>query len=79
MISRFFEPRDNGRKESIDAVCDEINSIFSILDMDVYLVGIKDPKTKMPLFRNESGVEFDINGLSSGEKQLLLGFYLLNL
>lgn len=58
--------------KSIDAVCDEINSIFSILDMDVYLVGIKDPKTKMPLFRNESGVEFDINGLSSGEKQLFI-------
>ena len=26
----------------------------------------------MPLFRNESGVEFDINGLSSGEKQLFI-------
>ncbi len=58
--------------QSIQEVCNEINSIFSLLDMDVYLVGMKDAKTKMPLFRNESKVEFDINGLSSGEKQLFI-------
>ncbi len=51
---------------------DIISYIKQAFDMDVYLVGIKDPKTKMPLFRNESGVEFDINGLSSGEKQLFI-------
>ena len=58
--------------ESIDRVCEDINSIFSILDMDLLLVGMKDPKTKMPLFKNSYGAEFDINGLSSGEKQLFV-------
>lgn len=58
--------------ESIDKVCDDINSIFSILDMDLLLVGMKDPSTKMPLFKNSYGAEFDINGLSSGEKQLFV-------
>lgn len=58
--------------QSIEKVCDEINSIFDILDLDVELVGMKDPSTKMPLFRNSSGAEFDINGLSSGEKQLFI-------
>ncbi len=58
--------------ESIDNVCNEINSIFSILDMDILLVGMKDPVTKMPLFKNSYGAEFDINGLSSGEKQLFV-------
>lgn len=58
--------------QSIDKVCNEINSIFDILDLDVMLVGMKDTATKMPLFRNSSGAEFDINGLSSGEKQLFI-------
>lgn len=69
---QIFSNPDMTVGQSINIVCKEINSIFSILDMDVYLMGIKDPMSKMPLFRNESGVEFDINGLSSGEKQLFI-------
>ncbi len=69
---QIFSNPDMTVGQSISIVCKKINSIFSILVMDVYLVGIKDPLTKMPLFRNEAGVEFDINGLSSGEKQLFI-------
>ncbi len=69
---QIFSNPDMTVGQSISTVCKKINSIFTILEMDVFLVGIKDPMTKMPLFRNEAGVEFDINGLSSGEKQLFI-------
>lgn len=53
-------------------VSDEINGIFDILDIDVKLKGVSKDETSTPIFTNSSGDEFDINGLSSGEKQLFL-------
>ena len=51
----------------------EINGIFDILDMDTRLIGMSTETTEiLPIFTNSSGDEFDINELSSGEKQLFL-------
>jgi len=59
-------------KEATKKACDEINLIFKGLDIDAEMFGLKKEGEKMPLFRNSSGKEFDINGLSSGEKQLFV-------
>lgn len=50
----------------------EINEIFEILELNIRLSGISKDEKSMPLFTNSSGDEFDINELSSGEKQLFL-------
>ena len=56
-----------------DEVIAEINGIFDILDMDTRLIGMSTETTEiLPIFTNSSGDEFDINELSSGEKQLFL-------
>ena len=59
-----------------DEVIAEINGIFDILDMDTRLIGMSIETTEtteiLPIFTNSSGDEFDINELSSGEKQLFL-------
>ncbi len=68
----IFKNRDKTIGEVIDKVCDEINSIFSIMDLDVKLVGLSETSETKPIFRNSLGKEFDITGLSSGEKQLFL-------
>lgn len=59
-------------KQVREKVSEEINEIFSILDIDVKLKGVSKDETSTPIFTNSSGDEFDINGLSSGEKQLFL-------
>ena len=56
-------------KEKVNA---EINGVFDILDLDVKLTGLSKDEKNMPIFVNSSGDEFDINQLSSGEKQLFL-------
>ncbi len=56
-------------KEKVNA---EINGVFDILDLDVRLAGLSKDEKNMPIFVNSSGDEFDINELSSGEKQLFL-------
>lgn len=56
-------------KEKVNA---EINGVFDILDLDVKLTGLSKDEKNMPIFVNSSGDEFDINELSSGEKQLFL-------
>lgn len=53
-------------------VTEEINGIFNILELDVKLKGISKDGKNMPIFENSQGKEFDINELSSGEKQLFL-------
>lgn len=68
----IFRNRNKTIGEVIDMVCEEINSIFSIIDLDVKLVGLSETNETKPIFRNSLGKEFDIRGLSSGEKQLFL-------
>lgn len=53
-------------------VTEEINGIFNILELDIKLKGISKDGKNMPIFENSQGEEFDINELSSGEKQLFL-------
>ncbi len=59
-------------KEVKEKVNSEINRIFEILELDVKLTGLSKDERSMPVFTNSSGDEFDINQLSSGEKQLFL-------
>lgn len=68
----IFRNRKKTIGEVIDNVCDDINSIFDIMDLDVKLVGLSEDNDTRPIFRNSLGKEFDITGLSSGEKQLFL-------
>jgi len=68
----IFKNRNKIIGEVIDKVCDEINSIFSIMDLEVKLIGLSEDEDTKPVFKNSLGKEFDINGLSSGEKQLFL-------
>ena len=59
-------------KEITNRVVKEINRIFSVLELDVKLKGFSKDEKIMPIFENSAGEEFDINDLSSGEKQLFL-------
>lgn len=59
-------------KEVREKVAKEINDIFSILDLDVKLQGLSRDERSMPIFSNSNDEEFDINDLSSGEKQLFV-------
>lgn len=68
----IFKNRNKTIGEVIDKVCDDINSIFSIMNLDIKLVGLSETSETKPIFRNGLGKEFDITGLSSGEKQLFL-------
>ena len=54
------------------AVFKEINEIFEILDLDIKISGISKNAKSIPIFTNSSGDKFNINELSSGEKQLFL-------
>ena len=70
--TEIFKYEDLPIKEAIKKICDEINSIFNLLDMDIEMIGVNKNSDNMPLFKNKFGIEFDINSLSSGEKQLFL-------
>lgn len=72
MNKEIFKNRNKTIGEVIDNVCDDINSIFGIMDLDVKLVGLSEDNDTRPIFKNNLGNEFDITGLSSGEKQLFL-------
>lgn len=67
-----FKHQDLPAKLSIDKVCNEINQIFEELEIDIKLVGLAKEGPKLPTFKNSAGASFDINALSSGEKQLFL-------
>lgn len=68
----IFKNRNKIIGEVIDGVCDGINSIFDCMDIDANLIGLSEDEDTKPVFKNSLGNEFDINGLSSGEKQLFL-------
>lgn len=72
MNKEIFKNRSKTIGEVIDNVCDDINSVFKIMDLDVKLVGLSEDNDTRPVFKNSLGKEFDITGLSSGEKQLFL-------
>lgn len=59
-------------KEVTNKVVNGINGIFDILEIDVRLKGFSKDEKTLPIFENSAGEEFDINDLSSGEKQLFL-------
>lgn len=65
-----FKNEDLPAKTSIKKVCAEINQIFEDLEIDARLTGLAEEGEKLPVFNNSAGASFDINGLSSGEKQL---------
>lgn len=69
MQSAYIE-EDVSLKKIRDRVFKEINDIFNILELDIKMVGMS-PSNFLPIFE-KNGVTFDINKLSSGEKQLFL-------
>jgi len=71
-IDRYVYSTNKMPAESIKLACDEINSIFKELEMESWISGLKKDGSRMPIFQNKAGKEFDITGLSSGEMQLFL-------
>lgn len=59
-------------KQVRERVAQEINGIFEILDLDIKFVSVSRDERSLPIFVNSLGEEFDINDLSSGEKQLFI-------
>lgn len=59
-------------KKITEKLCKKVNDIFIDMDLDIRMVGRSATMEILPLFKNSFGEEFDINGLSSGEKQLFL-------
>lgn len=72
MISAMLKNKNEKVGDVQKKVFDEINGIFDILDMDTRLIGMSTTTEILPIFTNSAGDEFDINELSSGEKQLFL-------
>jgi len=66
-----FKNPDLPAKKAIDKVCGEINNLFDIIEIDAKITGL-DPQEKLPIFQNSAGKTFDINRLSSGEKQVFV-------
>ena len=66
------EQENTPMREIRAAVFKEINEIFEILDLDIKISGISKNAKSVPIFTNSAGDKFDINELSSGEKQLFL-------
>ncbi|BBM39358.1 hypothetical protein JCM16775_2069 [Leptotrichia hofstadii] len=72
MISAMFKNKNETVRDVQKKVFNEINEIFEILDIDVKAEDISQDGKNIPIFENSSGDKFDINELSSGEKQLFL-------
>jgi len=70
--SEVYKNPDLPAKKAIDKVCKEINSLFDILEIDAQIIGLNPDGEKLPIFKNSAGSVFDINHLSSGEKQLFV-------
>ena len=66
------QDEDLSYKEAKLAVATKVNEIFSDLDLNIKMIGFTKGIEDLPLFRNKQGEEFNINGLSSGEKQLFV-------
>lgn len=71
VIKTILKEKKMTSEQAMEKVFREINEIFDILEMDVKICDIIDSGNK-PIFSNSSGEKFDINELSSGEKQLFL-------
>ena len=65
-----FKDMESPAKYAIERICNEINSLFKILENDAQMIGLIPEGEKLPIFRNSTGKVFNINHLSSGEKQL---------
>jgi AAA15 family ATPase/GTPase len=70
--TEVFKNEDLPPKESIKKICNDINSIFDCMDIGVKFIGLSKDEDTKPLFKDSIGNEFDIEGLSSGEKQLFI-------
>ena len=72
MISAMFKNKNETVRDVQKKVFNEINEIFENLSINVKVEDISQDGRNITLFTNSSGDEFDINELSSGEKQLFL-------
>ncbi|WP_369715779.1 AAA family ATPase [Leptotrichia sp. HSP-536] len=72
MISEMFKNKNEKVEDIQRKVFDEINEIFENLNIDVKVEDISQDGRNIILFTNSAGDKFDINELSSGEKQLFL-------
>ena len=70
--SEIFKDINKPPIETIQKVCDEINSIFEIMNLEVKLTGLSADEKNEPVFENKYGKKFNIDKLSSGEKQLFV-------
>lgn len=70
--TEVFKNEDLPPKESIKKICNDINSIFECMDLAIKFIGLSKDEDTKPLFKDSTGNEFDIEGLSSGEKQLFI-------
>jgi predicted ATP-binding protein involved in virulence len=70
--NEVYKNPDFTTQKSIDKVCNEINSLFEILEIDAQIVGLNPEGEKLPIFKNSAGKVFNIKELSSGEKQLFI-------
>ena len=72
MISAMLKNKNEKVGDVQKKVFNEINEIFENLSINVKVEDISQDGRNITLFTNSSGDEFDINELSSGEKQLFL-------
>ena len=72
MISAMLKNKNEKVGDVQKKVFDEINEIFENLSIDVKVEDISQNGRNITLFTNSSGDKFDINELSSGEKQMFL-------
>ena len=70
--AEVFKNEDLPPKQSIKKICDDINSIFKYMDLEIKFIGLSKDEDSKPIFKDITGNEFDIENLSSGEKQLFL-------
>ena len=72
MISTMLKNKNEKVGDVQKKVFNEINEIFENLSINVKVEDISQDGRNITLFTNSSGDKFDINELSSGEKQLFL-------
>ena len=74
LLDRFvYQNMKQTPEESIRIISNRINNTFESFDIQTKFIGRKGDG-RLPLFQNKFGGIFDINGLSSGEKQLFCKF-----
>ena len=72
IISEMLKNKNEKVGDIQKKVFDEINEIFETLGIEVKIEDISQDGRNIPIFTNLAGDKFDINELSSGEKQLFL-------